>query len=58
MIKSLQKGLMKGAKKLQALVDRILQKFKFKRFKLERKGKRLNGAANKSYSAAQLLHQG
>ncbi|MGN7760632.1 HNH endonuclease [Paenibacillus sp. 22594] len=37
-IKSLQKGLMKGAKKLQGLVDRILQKFKFKRFKLERKG--------------------
>ncbi|MGN7765520.1 hypothetical protein [Paenibacillus sp. 22594] len=31
-IKSLQKGLMKGAKKLQGLVDRILQKFKFKRF--------------------------
>ncbi|WP_379150900.1 hypothetical protein [Paenibacillus sp. sgz5001063] len=27
-IKSLQKGLMKGAKKLQGLVDRILQKFK------------------------------
>ncbi|OKP83637.1 hypothetical protein [Paenibacillus sp. P32E] len=54
-IKSLQKGLMKGAKKLQGLVD-----FKFKRFKLERKGKhiRLYGAANKSYSAAQLLHQG
>ncbi|WP_143186325.1 hypothetical protein [Paenibacillus sp. P3E] len=59
-IKSLQKGLMKGAKKLQGLVDRILQKFKFKWFKLERKGKhiRLYGAANKSYSAAQSLHQG
>ncbi|OKP66386.1 hypothetical protein A3842_29590 [Paenibacillus sp. P3E] len=36
-IKSLQKGLMKGAKKLQGLVDRILEKFKFKRLKLERK---------------------
>ncbi|MGN7760630.1 hypothetical protein ACTJKB_04170 [Paenibacillus sp. 22594] len=47
-IKSLQKGLMKGAKKLQGLVDRILQKFKFKRFKLERKGKhiRLYGEVN------------
>ncbi|OKP94386.1 hypothetical protein A3849_29350 [Paenibacillus sp. P46E] len=47
-IKSLQKGFMKGAKKLQGLVDRILQKFKFKRFKLERKGKhiRLYGEVN------------
>ncbi|MGN7765522.1 hypothetical protein, partial [Paenibacillus sp. 22594] len=36
------------AKKLQGLVDRILQKFKFKRFKLERKGKhiRLYGEVN------------
>ncbi|WP_256702522.1 HNH endonuclease [Paenibacillus sp. P32E] len=48
MIKSLQKGLMKGAKKLRGLVDRILQKFKFKRFKLERMGKhiRLYGEVN------------
>ncbi|WP_052416518.1 HNH endonuclease [Paenibacillus sp. FSL R5-0912] len=47
-IKSLQKGFMKGAKKLQGLVDRILQKFKFKKFKLVRKGKhiRLYGEVN------------
>ncbi|WP_340024263.1 HNH endonuclease [Paenibacillus sp. FSL K6-1096] len=47
-IKSLQKGLMKGAKKLRGLLDRILQKFKFKKFKLERKGKhiRLYGEVN------------
>jgi hypothetical protein len=47
-IKSLQKGLMRGAKKLKGLIDRILQKFKFKRFKLERKGKhiRLYGEVN------------
>ncbi|QQZ59708.1 HNH endonuclease [Paenibacillus sonchi] len=37
-IKSLQKGLMKGAKKLRVLLDRVLQRFKFKKFKLERKG--------------------
>ncbi|WP_083678296.1 HNH endonuclease [Paenibacillus sp. FSL R7-0337] len=35
-IKSLQKGLMKGAKNLRDLLDRILQKFKFKKFELER----------------------
>ncbi|WP_339808350.1 hypothetical protein [Paenibacillus sp. FSL R7-0337] len=47
-IKSLQKGLMKGAKKLRGLLDRILQKFKFKKFKLVRKGKhiRLYGEVN------------
>lgn len=47
-IKSLKKGLMKGAKKLQDLVGRILQKFKFKKFKLVRKGKhiRLYGEVN------------
>ncbi|WP_062518903.1 HNH endonuclease [Paenibacillus jilunlii] len=37
-IKSLQKGLIKGAKKLRVLLDRVLQRFKFKKFKLERKG--------------------
>ncbi|OMF84033.1 hypothetical protein [Paenibacillus sp. FSL R7-0337] len=37
-IKSLQKGLMKGAENLRGLLDRILQKFKFKKFKLVRKG--------------------
>ncbi|WP_229522525.1 DNA/RNA non-specific endonuclease [Paenibacillus monticola] len=39
---------MKGASKLKGLVDRILQKFKFKKFKLERKGKhiRLYGEVN------------
>ncbi|ETT34060.1 hypothetical protein NYE24_07275 [Paenibacillus sp. FSL H7-0350] len=47
-IKSLQKGLMKGAKNLRGLLDRILQKFKFKKFKLVRKGKhiRLYGEVN------------
>ncbi|MHA6529824.1 HNH endonuclease signature motif containing protein [Paenibacillus sp. BAC0078] len=47
-IKSLQKGLMKGTKKLKGLLDRILTKFKFKKFKLERKGKhiRLYGEVN------------
>ncbi|WP_340023434.1 hypothetical protein MHI24_31185 [Paenibacillus sp. FSL K6-1096] len=47
-IKSLQKGLMKGTKNLRDLLDRILQKFKFKKFKLERKGKhiRLYGEVN------------
>ncbi|WP_019910177.1 hypothetical protein [Paenibacillus sp. HW567] len=40
-IKSLQKGFMKGAKKLQALLGRILAKFKFKKFKLERKGRHI-----------------
>lgn len=38
-IKSLQKGFMKGVKQLQGLIGRILAKFKFKRFKLERQGK-------------------
>ncbi|MNV84986.1 hypothetical protein D3C71_1789040 [compost metagenome] len=47
-IKSLQKGFMKGVKKLQGLIGRILGKFKFKKFKLERKGKhiRLYGEVN------------
>ncbi|MHA6533126.1 HNH endonuclease [Paenibacillus sp. BAC0078] len=36
-IKSLQKGFTKGVKKLKVLLDRILAKFKFKKFKLERK---------------------
>lgn len=47
-IKSLQKGLVKGAKNLRGLLDRILQKFKFKKFKLVRKGKhiRLYGEVN------------
>ncbi|MHA6531857.1 hypothetical protein ACX1DY_16050, partial [Paenibacillus sp. BAC0078] len=47
-IKSLQKGLMKGAKKLKGLLGRILARFKFKKFKLERKGKhiRLYGEVN------------
>ncbi|MGG6313994.1 hypothetical protein [Paenibacillus macerans] len=39
---------MKGVKKLQGLIGRILGKFKFKKFKLERKGKhiRLYGEVN------------
>lgn len=39
---------MKGAKNLRGLLDRILQKFKFKKFKLVRKGKhiRLYGEVN------------
>ncbi|WP_039789937.1 hypothetical protein, partial [Paenibacillus riograndensis] len=47
-IKSLQKGLMKGAKKLRVLLDRVLQRFKFKKFELERKGRhvRLYGIVN------------
>ncbi|WP_019910225.1 hypothetical protein [Paenibacillus sp. HW567] len=40
-IKSLQKGFMKGAKKLQAHLGRIFARFKFKKFKLERKGNRI-----------------
>ncbi len=40
-IKSLQKGLIKGVKKLDNLIAKLLQRFRFKKFKLERKGKRL-----------------
>ncbi len=37
-IKSLKNGFSKGAKKLQGLIDKILSKFRFKKFKIERKG--------------------
>ena len=37
-IKSLKNGFSKGAKKLKGLVDIILSKFRFKKFKIERKG--------------------
>ena len=37
-IKSLKNGFSKGAKKLKGLIDKILSKFRFKKFKIERKG--------------------
>ncbi|WP_187355323.1 hypothetical protein ['Paenibacillus yunnanensis' Narsing Rao et al. 2020] len=38
-IKNLQKGFTKGVTKLKGLLDKILNRFKFKRFELERKGR-------------------
>ncbi|EPR12847.1 hypothetical protein [Ruminiclostridium papyrosolvens] len=37
-IKSLKNGFSKGAKKLKGLIDKILSKFRFRKFKIERKG--------------------
>ncbi|AEY65940.1 hypothetical protein [Clostridium sp. BNL1100] len=47
-IKSLKNGFSKGAKKLKGLIDKILSKFRFKKFKIERKGQhiRIYGEVN------------
>ncbi|WP_024833274.1 hypothetical protein [Ruminiclostridium josui] len=47
-IKSLKKGFSKGIKKLNGLIDKILSKFRFKKFKIERKGRhiRIYGEVN------------
>jgi len=47
-IKSLKRGFSKGLKKLNGLIDKILSKFRFKKFKIERKGRhiRIYGEVN------------